>query len=392
VGDTADDCLAIRRRLPCRFPLPRRVADALNVRSSRFDFRRQRRSDVAPRIACAVTLALILLGLSGCRGKAYRDVYQQKMIGEIRNLEDQLYEADYENRILIDELARARSQVVVPEARPSRSPSQPRTQPRRDTPQRDAGRRDDDSSLTPVPLDPVPVDPERGERTLPARPIPDQSPAELTPPPISRPQTSRDQNFVPPMIAIPPGKDIEMPDVDLGEPVPPSGINAVPELPAGQIKLPDSTRRNVRVEPAIPVAIRVNPSTSGGYRFDDEKEKTGMHLAVEAIDEAGNLVRLEDFDVAGQLSVVLLDPSRTADDARLGRWDFDADELKQMIRSGPGSAIHVYIAWQDKLPTGKQVIAHVKLSHDELQMQAQAELKTAEVEVAQWNPRGAQMR
>ncbi len=377
----------IRRRLPCRFLLPRRVADALNVRSSRFDFRRQRRSDVAPRIACAVALALILLGICGCRGKAYRDVYQQKMIGEIRTLEDQLYEADYQNRILVDELARSRSQVVVPEAKPSRSPGQSRTQPRRDTPLRDAGRTDDDSSLTPVPLEP-----QRTQPTLPARPIPGQSPAELTPPPISRPQTNRDQDIAPPMVPIPPGVELDFPDVDLGEPVPPSGINAAPELPPGQIKFPESTRRNVRVEPAIPVAIRVNPATSGGYRFDDAKEKTGMHLAVEAIDEAGNLVRLEDFDVLGQLTLVLLDPSRTADDARLGRWDYDADELKQMIRSGPGSAIHVYVAWQEKMPTGKQVIAHVKLSHDEMLMQAQAELKTAEVEVAQWNPRGVQMR
>jgi hypothetical protein len=309
------------------------------------------------------------------------------MIGEIRNLEDQLYEADYQNRILIDELARARSKVVVPDAKQSRPLAQPRTQPRRDTPLRDVGQPGDDSSLTPVPLEP-----ERSEPTLPARPTPDQSPADLTPPPISRPQPSRGQNFVPPMVPIPPGKDIEMPDVDLGEPVPPSGINAIPELPAGQIKLPDSTRRNVRVEPAVPVAIRVNPSTSGGYRFDDAKEKTGMHLAIEAIDEAGNLVRLEDFEVKGQLSVVLLDPLRSADDARLGRWDFDGEELQKMIRSGPASAIHVYVAWEEKLPTGKQVIAHVKLSHEELQMQAQAELKTAEVEVAQWNPRGAQMK
>jgi hypothetical protein len=194
------------------------------------------------------------------------------------------------------------------------------------------------------------------------------------------------------MVPIPPGADTEMPDVDLGEPVPPSGINAAPELPAGQIKLPVSTRRNVRVEPAVPVAIRVNPSTSGGYRFDDANEKTGMHLAIEAIDEAGDLVRLEDFDVEGQLTVVLLDPARAADDARLGSWDYDADELKQMIRSGPGSSINVYVAWQEKLPTGNQVIAHVKLSQDDLQMRAQADLKTAEVEVAQWNPRGAPMR
>jgi len=362
----------------------------LNIRSRRFDFRRDRRQDAAPRVACAVTLGLILLGLCGCRGKAYRDVYQQKMIGEIRNLEDQLYDADYQNRILVDELARSRSQVVVPEAKRSRPviETQPRTQPqRRDLPLRDTGRPADDSTLTPVPLEP-----ERTQPTLPARPIPGGSSQELTPPPILRPRTDLNRTLAPPAVPIPPGVENELPDVDLGDPVPPSGINAAPELPPGQIKLPESVRRNVRVEPSVPVAIRVNPSMSGGYRFDGEKEKTGMHLTIEAIDESGNLVRLEDFDIEAELSIVLLDPSRTAADARLGRWEYDTDELRQMIRSGPGSAIHVYVAWQDKMPNGKQVIAHVKLTSDETQMQSQAELKTAEVEVAQWNPRSGQIK
>ena len=323
-----------------------------------------------------MTVGLILLGLCGCRGKAYRDVYQQKMIGEIRNLEDQLYEADYQNRILVDELARTRSQVVVPDAKRSRPAieSQPRTQsqpPRPDTPERDS---------------------DRPRPTLPARPIPGGSPQELTPPPIARPQTDPNLRLSPPAVPIPPGVENDLPDVDLGEPVPPSSINGLPELPPGQIKLPESVRRNIRVEPSVPVAIRVNPSMSGGYRFDDEREKTGMQLTIEAIDEKGNLVRLENFDIEGELSVVLLDPSRSAADARLGRWEYDNDELRQMIRSGPGSAIHVYVAWQDKIPSGKQVIAHVKLSSDETQMQAQAELKTAEVEVARWNPRGGQMK
>ncbi len=48
---------------------------------------------------------------------AYRDVYTQKMAGEIRNLEDQLYQADYENQVLNDRLSRAEmraSQVQIP--------------------------------------------------------------------------------------------------------------------------------------------------------------------------------------------------------------------------------------------------------------------------------------
>jgi len=352
----------------------------LNVRKCRFDFRRQRRLDVGSRCVLACCFMLGLAASSGCRGKAYRDVYQQKMIGEIRNLEDQLYEADYQNKILVDELARTRSQIVVPDTRRSRSPGQNgATTPR-------PGTSPSTSSATPVPLDP-----QRPQPILPARPIPPSS-DDLTPPPASRPGTPQNRSFEPPLVPIPPGAEMEFPDVDLGEPVPPAGINAMPELPPGRIELPDATRRNVRVQPAEPVAIRINPAMSGGHRFDDSDTKTGMHLAIEAIDERGDLVRLEDFDVAAQLSIVLLDPTLPTAEARLGRWDYDIGQIRKMIRPGQNSAIHVYIAWNEKQPSGKQVIAHVKLTGDQTQMQAQADLNTADVNVAQWNPRSGQMR
>lgn len=353
----------------------------MNVRQCRFDFRRQRRFDVGPCCALACLLTLGLVVSSGCRGKAYRDVYQQKMIGEIRNLEDQLYEADYQNKILVDELARARSQIVVPDSRRGRQQDDGGTAATR------PGTSSGSSSATPVPLDPP-----RPQPTLPARPVPPSS-EEVTPPPVSRPSKPSDRTFEPPLVPIPPGgAEMELPDVDLGEPVPPAGINAAPELPPGRIELPDSTRRNVRVQPKEPVAIRINPAMSGGHRFDDSETKTGMHLAIEAIDDKGDLVRLEDFDVAAQLSIVLLDPSLPAAEARLGRWDFDIDQIRKMIRPGQNSAIHVYVPWGEKRPSGKQVIAHVKLTGDQTQMQAQAELNTAEVNVAQWNPRSGQIR
>jgi hypothetical protein len=325
-------------------------------------------------------LGLSLVVLCGCRGKAYRDVYQQKMIGEIRNLEDQLYEADYQNRILIDELARARSQIVLPDARRSRT------------------QQGDNGTLGPRPSAPTtsspaigaPTDAPRTQPLLPARPLP-PAPDGSTPP-VSQPSPAQDGSYEPPLVPIPPGTELQFPDVDLGEPVPPSGINAVPELPPGRIELPDSTRRNTRSQPKAPVAIRINPAMSGGHRFDDAQEKTGMHLAIEAIDDRGDLVHLEDFDVAAQLSVVLLDPTLPSAEARLGRWDYDAAQIRKMIRPGQNSAIHIYLQWQDKLPSGKQVIAHVKLSGDETLMQAQSELNVAEATVAQWNPRSGQMR
>ena len=47
--------------------------------------------------------------MSGCRSRATRDLYTQKMASEIRVLEDQLYEADYQNRILRDKLEQERA-------------------------------------------------------------------------------------------------------------------------------------------------------------------------------------------------------------------------------------------------------------------------------------------
>ncbi|MEM9828920.1 MAG: hypothetical protein AAF958_20200 [Planctomycetota bacterium] len=66
--------------------------------------------------ACAV------LTLVGCTTPAQRDVYQRKLANEVRVLEDQLYEADYENRVLREKLDRCqnsrRSSSSPPDDRP----------------------------------------------------------------------------------------------------------------------------------------------------------------------------------------------------------------------------------------------------------------------------------
>lgn len=64
----------------------------------------------------------VLLCMTGCRGRAQEDLYRQSLQREVRQLEDQLYEADYENRILIDELRRERvTNPAAAESGPSRS-------------------------------------------------------------------------------------------------------------------------------------------------------------------------------------------------------------------------------------------------------------------------------
>ena len=61
------------------------------------------------------TLAIVLLVagpacISGC-GRAHSDLYQQRMASEIRVLEDQLYDADYQNQVLQEKLHRYQDKV-----------------------------------------------------------------------------------------------------------------------------------------------------------------------------------------------------------------------------------------------------------------------------------------
>jgi hypothetical protein len=301
----------------------------------------------------AAVVLLIVLTVCGCRGAAYRDVYQQKMVSEIRVLEDQLYEADYHNQVLVDELARLKAQVAVPADRRVRPADEPRSRERTDGAVADPPRRNT----------------ERVAPQLPARPIPEAAD--------------------PPQVPIPPGmEELEFPDVDLGEPVPPGD----PASPPGQIQLPDSVRKLYREEPAEPAAVRINPGLSGGHRFDDREERTGMYLAVEVVDDQGKLVAFENLDQYGELSVALVDPQRDPADAQLGQWSFSGDDLRALIRPGaggpaPGDRIDIHVAWDDKQPLGTSVIADVRLIIDETQLRAQAELPTAEAAVARWNPR-----
>jgi hypothetical protein len=365
-------------------------------------------SNPKPLVAALIVLALSFAS-TGCRSRAYRDVYAQKMASEIRVLEDQLYEADYENQVLRDELARAEtraSQVVVPQTR------------RRTL----LGRTLDESgNVIDLRTKPTEAEPPAiaspPDLDLPARPLPDgKLPDELQPlldPPAeseldtksdaipngrssgsSANRADTESPYVPPAEAVPPSMELTVPDVELGEPVPPPA-NGVPETPPGQIELPDTAKKLGVGPPAEPVAIRINSSLSGGFKSDDQPAKEGVTVIIEAIDDKGMPVRLENFDIDANLSVVLLDPSRPGETARLGKWDFGPDDVRSMIHDQPttsgqaNSAIQVTIPWGDQKPDASKVIAHVRLSAAEALMQTQGEIATAQPSMAQWTPRSS---
>jgi hypothetical protein len=334
----------------------------------------------------------------GCHGQAYREVYQQKMIREIRTLEDRLNEAEYRNRVLMQQLARRGEEIFmtpIGQAVPMGS-----------SPVRVDGQRGgpgSSRSVTPERL-PKPLEkgvdgaPASGDATrsvppkLPARPLQDLPGTPNVPIDPTLPE------LIPPAVPIPPGKEsIEFPDVDLGDPVPPAGLNAPMEAPPGQIPIPAPPKAPevpAAEEPQRdPVGIRIDPSMSGGHREDGPEGATGMQLLVQPIDASGVPIPIERFDIAADLEVVLTDPGSDPVGEELGRWVYAAEELHGLMRPGSGGGLQLYLTWKGKRPSGDRVTARVKLldATQELELSAEAELLTVEPSAADWNPRAARI-
>ena len=62
----------------------------------------------------AIFASALIAAQVGCRGKARNELYRQKMANEIRVLEDQLYDADYKNRVLRDRLEKSSTATSSP--------------------------------------------------------------------------------------------------------------------------------------------------------------------------------------------------------------------------------------------------------------------------------------
>ena len=328
--------------------------------------------------------------LSGCRGRAKDEIYRQKLTGEIRNLEDQLYEADYENRILADKLQRAESRLQQDEGRGGsrrRDPVDDRRRSDRPTPE--------SSDLEP----PTPQTPP------PAVPVPD-----------SRPDRSFDLDLddieIDPGILLPapggpepPGeRDLRVPPIEPGDVVPPPVPGSAPEPPPGQIELNESMnflgRRSATGDTTQPpTSIRVHPTLSGPYRFDSTDDAEGMMLVLNAIDQQGRVVDLSDFEIDAELTVIALDPTRDPAEARVGRWEFDPEEVRRQVRDQPVSGIHLPLQWLDDRPASDEVIVHVRLrtpgdeDQPPLEMACEGRLNlAASATTARWTPRGSTTR
>lgn len=345
-------------------------------------------------------VATLLLGcaaLSGCHNRAYSDLYIENMAAEIRDLEDQLYEYDHQYRVLeqeLDGLRHENSRLRGGELRlsPSESPSTDPNQPLEFYPRT--------SPIVPEPamsaeeVEPNPQSiledqpPASGTNPFPPNELP--SPRNLSPPSNGLRDTSPETNsgnslnfdqLVPPTIEagepmpppIPSGSD----RVDAG---PPGGSDAL-ELNLSRVKIPAqlASRRAAddssggqqdgpqigpaAITPAVEkvtdtrvVELAFHPSLSRAANFDQQTDDDGLYLVLQPRNEKGQMV-----PIAADLSVVVLDPAREGNAARIGRWDYSTHEVKSKLEPiGTSQGIHLTLPWNGPDPAADRVLVFVR--------------------------------
>lgn len=165
----------------------------------------------------------------------------------------------------------------------------------------------------------------------------------------------------PPTIEIPgtsPGRPEEMkqePERPQIEPEPPPRPDgAAEDDPAGARpgELPPP-RGAAPAKPAEPEVIDqkvthlfLNPLHTGGIDLDQRPGDDGLSLLLEPRNAANQFVPL-----AGNVSVVLLDPQQSGDAARVARWNFGSQETRLAIRQdGETRGIRLEMPWPSRPP------------------------------------------
>lgn len=352
-------------------------------------------------LGCCLALACCF---GGCRSAAHNDVYIDKLAAEVRFLEDQLYQIDYENKVLREKLQRAKRAEASAKLAPPKSfmqtPKPAKTVPlddrnndrdRMPSEDRDDDLRDDDQDpLGPIQTpridlgQPQVTPPESklpGNDSTPQIQLPDIEPGDIRPP--------SDSLLIPPEIdpgqIRPPGDSRNSPSLAPGKIILPASVTPQIEA-AGQVELAGG-QEPLDQTPGELVSLVIDPVFSRGHDFTAGGESSGVYLVIKGLDEEGR-----ELPIDAPLQVAIMDPKRSGSQARLGRWDFDLEHVRDAWRSTAATdGIHLPIQWDNKHPLGDFVDVYCRtetatgeLITTELTIDLSVHRSRAEL----WTPRG----
>lgn len=284
----------------------------------------------------------LAIGAAGCRSDPYRDAYLEMLNAEKRALEDRLYEVQYEYEQAVAELKAERGSTEKNTSKPTGRARTAEPDRRQSEPQTDE-----------------PIE------------VPDLPEIEL-PPGVEEGKRRQPGLNAAAARAAKPGVHARMASAITGQR--PSGE----ELAAAIISALDQ-----RVE-----TIYLNPRLTGGWDLDDQPGSDGLRVLVQPRNRRGEFV-----PEPARISIVLLDPTKSDDSARVGRWDFDADAVKAALRVGsPDRGFLFQLPWQATVPDSPRLHLFVRyLTADGRKLEADREIRRGSTDrvAFRWTPRKA---
>jgi hypothetical protein len=152
-----------------------------------------------------------------------------------------------------------------------------------------------------------------------------------------------------------------------GRPEPPDAAPSSPD--AGPLDFPPSSKTD-QDTPSAPgplgdnaraASIVLNRFLTGGLNVDRRIGDEGISVLIQPLDEAGEIVL-----AAAPVSVVVLDPARGGDAARVARWDFTAREVAERVRDrGLGKGIYLEMLWPASAPIHSTLSLYVRYRTDD---------------------------
>jgi len=287
-----------------------------------------------------VLAVIVLVAWSlGCRSDPYRDAYLEMLNAEKRVLEDRLYEAEYNYEQSLADLEAARRASKDIRKPPSRTRSggseRPLTEPESDEPH----------EAPELPTIELPPGVEEGKRKRAA----------------SGPTAQRSGAPVVAASAAGPAKSRPLSQAELAAAI----VSALDQ----------------RVE-----TIHLNPRLTRGADFDGEIGDDGITVLIEPRNRSGAFV-----PETGRISIVLLDPSKTDEAARIARWDFDADAADEFLQTDSlDRGLLLHLPWQGTIPDCKRLHLFVRyLTADgrKLETDRPIEIESVDLVANRWAPR-----
>src|SRR5581483_7131175 len=189
---------------------------------------------------------------------------------------------------------------------------------------------------------------------------------EMVPPVVEEGAAGGAIPFEGPPLILPPD-----PKVPEGEHMAKGGKPAKSGL-SGGAKVRSTSAGRGPIDPVV-TQITLNRKLTGGHNVDGHAGDEGVMVVVEPLNAAGDLI-----EVAGEISIVVLDPAIEGDAARVARWDFSSKEAASYLKRTPlGDGLHFDLRWPHSPPVHRVLNLYVRFTtadNRRLQVEKQIEV------------------